>query len=994
MKIEFIKMKFKIAFAILALIFYSNITNAQNNLDKITGLNSTTASVAYSLRLLSNGYTGPLVRIKVGTLFYDVYPDASNKFSLSSKISASVSTYNAAAAVASVNALGTIITATTDATVAIWYDQSGYAVNVLSSSATAKIVTAGVINTMNGQPSIYFNGTSSYLISTSTVNYSAQTTATINAIVQNVASTSSISGIYSTGITGGWGVSYDPASLGYWLDGSGCSQASTGVISTTGKIITGFLNKSTNASLIYENSVLKGTKTMTCSIMNGTADQVCIGIRASNGGTRQFKGNISEVILLPTILSTADQALLESNQTQAYFSPTVTITSSASGAVCSGTNVTFTSNVYNYTSTPTYQWYKNNIAISGATSSTFSTSSLSNNDVIKVSAGDVIVANSLIQNLDANNVSSYSSGNTWTDLSGSGNNGTINTMSTGSVVIATESAIKSFNYTKGLSYISAPLTKSASMTFNVWAKTTNLTNYYSGTMLFNAGASGTGPLTGGPDLFINANKLFWNTYDAASNPFQLNGTDITTTSASIHDNNWHNFTVVVDAVANNASLYIDGVFKGVAVYKDPRAYSSTALFIGGEGNNANITNYNLAWDGNISAFQSYSRALSLSEVVQNFNSKAAFFGANSAALITSNNITTTVNTSPLAPLITVIGDGCVNKTTLTTSSGLTAYAWFKDDVVISGATSNTFTPTSSGSYKVQVTSGSCANTSTATTIYTCTKTAEGKMLPITASSTMVTTSGEINGKYGVDERGLMLTKPFANTPTGTNPVTSGLILYLDATRSASYGGSGTTWADISGQSPAGSATLVGNPTFGSGSTANGSGSFTFGSNINALTSKTYTIDNEITYIAWVNPSQIFDGGVIVRRTDPSFASGATSLYLYNNNLGYDWDNQNWGWRSNLTVPNDQWSMIVVSVNAGSVTAYLCNASGINSVSSGRGHSSLTSKGATNFHIGYDPYNTSGRAFKGKMGTAMVYSTALSSADITSIFNAQKAAFGL
>ncbi len=94
------------------------------------------------------------------------------------------------------------------------------------------------------------------------------------------------------------------------------------------------------------------------------------------------------------------------------------------------------------------------------------------------------------------------------------------------------------------------------------------------------------------------------------------------------------------------------------------------------------------------------------------------------------------------------------------------------------------------------------------------------------------------------------------------------------------------------------------------------------------------------------------------------------------------------------VPNNQWSMIVISVNAGSVTAYLCNATGINSVSSGRGHSSLASKPATNFHIGYDPYNTAGRAFKGKMGTAMVYSVALSSSDITAIFNAQKASFGL
>ena len=87
-------------------------------------------------------------------------------------------------------------------------------------------------------------------------------------------------------------------------------------------------------------------------------------------------------------------------------------------------------------------------------------------------------------------------------------------------------------------------------------------------------------------------------------------------------------------------------------------------------------------------------------------------------------------------------------------------------------------------------------------------------------------------------------------------------------------------------------------------------------------------------------------------------------------------------------------MIVISVNDNSVTAYLCNSSDINSVSSVRGNVSLTSRGATNFHISYDPYDTAGRAFKGKMSVAMVYSVALSSADITSIFNALKSRFGL
>ena len=212
------------------------------------------------------------------------------------------------------------------------------------------------------------------------------------------------------------------------------------------------------------------------------------------------------------------------------------------------------------------------------------------------------------------------------------------------------------------------------------------------------------------------------------------------------------------------------------------------------------------------------------------------------------------------------------------------------------------------------------------------------------------------------------------------PVTTGLILYLDATKSASYGGSGTTWNDISGQSPAGSATLIGNPPF-------ASGSFTFGSNMNATTSKTYTINNQLTLIAWVNPSQTQGSytGVIFRRTDPSFASGGTGMFLSNNNLHYDWDNQHWFWRSTLTVPNNQWSMIVISVKETELTAYLCNASGINSDTRGNGHGSLISKGATNFHIGYDPYDAGGRAFRGKMGTAMVYSVGLSTADITSIF---------
>ena len=158
-------------------IFVAFVSNAQNILDNL----GTSASVAFSLRQLRSEYTGPLVRIYVGTSYYDVYPDATTKnFSLSSKISEAIGSSSAGVAVASTNSLSSIITVgTTNATVAIWYDQSGNDKYVHTSSTTGapRIITAGSIRLMNGQPTINFIGaqtspTPSALISVNTVNYS------------------------------------------------------------------------------------------------------------------------------------------------------------------------------------------------------------------------------------------------------------------------------------------------------------------------------------------------------------------------------------------------------------------------------------------------------------------------------------------------------------------------------------------------------------------------------------------------------------------------------------------------------------------------------------------------------------------------------------------------------------------------------------------------------------------------------------------------------
>jgi hypothetical protein len=87
---------------------------------------------------------------------------------------------------------------------------------------------------------------------------------------------------------------------------------------------------------------------------------------------------------------------------------TVSISSSAapSNTICSGTNVTFTANISGFTN-PSYKWYANGTEISGATSSTYSSTSLTNGVqvYVKVTEGTAsdgaIVTNGLRFNLDA-----------------------------------------------------------------------------------------------------------------------------------------------------------------------------------------------------------------------------------------------------------------------------------------------------------------------------------------------------------------------------------------------------------------------------------------------------------------------------------------------------------------------------------------------------------------------------------------------------------------
>jgi uncharacterized protein (TIGR02145 family) len=760
----------------LLLFLIAFVSNAQNTLDLINLPSTAPASVAYSLRKLSNSYGGPLVRIKVGSTFYDVYPDASTtKFSLSSKISAAISTYNAAAAVASANALSSIITpGTTNATVAIWYDQSGNAVNVLSSTSSpgAKIITAGSINTIFGQPTIYFSGSDSKLGSSSTVDYSALSGATVNAVAQNIATTSGYAGIIGAANAGtypGYNISYT-SGVGYQSDGDGCGYR-TSVNSTDIKVVTNiFINTTTNLSKIYVNNELKTNVAVTsgtCALSHTSGSKIFIGVSRGFGSASTFIGNISEAIIFPSKLSDEVRNPLETNQSQTYLGPSVTITSSASGAVCAGTSVTFTANTYNFTGTPTYQWYKNSVAINGANSATYSTTALSNNDVISVSCSDassIVSDTSLSLWLDAANGTTIS-GTTWSDLSGKGKHATLSSDQSYS---SGDGGTIQFN--GGQNPVSMPLVsnKTTDITMQTWVyldATTKGPFFKNGSnngYVFGTGAGGNGFEVGNKAIMLFAGARW-----------------IPTTTS--YGYGWKLVTMVINS-SGVPSLYIDGTLVPGTYTGSNAATPTTGTYLGRNvgDDDANWPKYN----GKMGAAYFYTKALTLAEITQNFNATAARYGVSTLSSITSNAITTTISPAPSAS-ITVLGDGCINKTNLSTPAGLTSYAWYKDNAPISGAISNTYSPTTSGDYKVQVTSGTCSTMSAATTISVCGVTADGRMSPTLTSTTLVSVDGAVNSGKGIDERGLILTLPWA-FGTVVSPYTSKVWMdrNLGATRAA------------------------------------------------------------------------------------------------------------------------------------------------------------------------------------------------------------------
>jgi hypothetical protein len=214
---------------------------------------------------------------------------------------------------------------------------------------------------------------------------------------------------------------------------------------------------------------------------------------------------------------------------------------------------------------------------------------------------------------------------------------------------------------------------------------------------------------------------------------------------------------------------------------------------------------------------------------------------------------------------------------------------------------------------------------------------------------------------------------------GPDIVKDGLVLALDAGSERSYPGTGTSWYDLSGNGY--THTLVSSPAY---AVVDGVACFEMTGNSYAYQpSSPYTLPTNFTYTGWariLSDSQAADWRTLWR---PNPSDHIILVQDTSNLIGF-YDNNSAGFVSyGLNVGTmgieNVWTLYTVVTSSGTSTLYINNNEYSASVS-------YTAAGNSHWRIGYP-----GQGF-GEVASTMLYNRALTTAEISQNYNAQKNRF--
>jgi hypothetical protein len=229
----------------------------------------------------------------------------------------------------------------------------------------------------------------------------------------------------------------------------------------------------------------------------------------------------------------------------------------------------------------------------------------SNFKVKKVFADPALVTSGLVLDLDASNASSYpGSGTTWTDLSGNSNTGTLTNGPTfssangGSIVFdGTNDYVSSFP---------TQISGVGSKTVSAWIKINKTSR---------VGLAGTRSAVGTDGWVFTVNRTTYGnlTY------FHTGGSELQV-AAGIITNTWYNVCVTYNLASTTVILYLNGAQIGSP------STSFTAITPSSFNGVVGDEHLSTPFGGNIAQTLIYNRALSASEVLQNYNVTKTRFG--------------------------------------------------------------------------------------------------------------------------------------------------------------------------------------------------------------------------------------------------------------------------------------------------------------------------------------------------------------------------------
>jgi hypothetical protein len=215
--------------------------------------------------------------------------------------------------------------------------------------------------------------------------------------------------------------------------------------------------------------------------------------------------------------------------------------------------------------------------------------------------------------------------------------------------------------------------------------------------------------------------------------------------------------------------------------------------------------------------------------------------------------------------------------------------------------------------------------------------------------------------------------------------TQGLVMHLDAGNKNSYGGSGTTWTDLSGNNING--TLTNSPSF---NTSN-SGSIVFdGVNdyVSLGSSTIFGITNRVSVFSWINIDSTsgWDGIFGADSNSGGFMhfqifNGGINTYMYGPNVGYDR-------LDGVNLTAGTWNQVGLTFGDTTLKIFL-NGQQLATTVNGTSNNFST---ATDVRIGR--VHDDSRFFGGKIANCKVYNRDLSQSEIKQNYNAQKSRFGL